>query len=257
MNIILQTIVVLFLVFLLLLFMIKISKFIARVYKEKNLMNCFSQFLHCLQSYLTFSGYYRHKESKTKEIISQIIRRKTIVIYNFLTLLCSLIFISYTFVQYLSPFTCESFLKVLITCFMIYRSWEILICQLNVLFHTDKEVNPSGYKRGYIEPRRLLFVAILNYFEILFLYAIAYHYFQYLFSVEGLCLNDIFHAIYFSAVTMTTLGYGDIYPIETWGAIITTIHIILSIFLTLMVLSRFISNLDQSKKNCGKINIVF
>ena len=44
-----------------------------------------------------------------------------------------------------------------------------------------------------------------------------------IFNVEADSFNTFFDAIYWATVSLTTVGYGDIYPVTTAGRIITMI----------------------------------
>ena len=44
-----------------------------------------------------------------------------------------------------------------------------------------------------------------------------------IFNVEGESFESFFDAIYWATVSLTTVGYGDIYPVSTAGRIITMI----------------------------------
>ena len=44
-----------------------------------------------------------------------------------------------------------------------------------------------------------------------------------IFNVEGDSFKTFFDAIYWATVSLTTVGYGDIYPVTTTGRIITMI----------------------------------
>ena len=50
-----------------------------------------------------------------------------------------------------------------------------------------------------------------------------------IFNVEPDSFNDFFDAIYWATVSLTTVGYGDIYPVSTLGRIITMISSIFGI----------------------------
>ena len=50
-----------------------------------------------------------------------------------------------------------------------------------------------------------------------------------IFNVEPDSFNNFFDAIYWATVSLTTVGYGDIYPVSTAGRIITMISSILGI----------------------------
>ena len=49
------------------------------------------------------------------------------------------------------------------------------------------------------------------------------------FNVEGDSFGTFFDAIYWATVSLTTVGYGDIYPVTTAGRIITMISSIFGI----------------------------
>ncbi len=44
-----------------------------------------------------------------------------------------------------------------------------------------------------------------------------------IFNIEGDTFDTFFDAIYWATVSLTTVGYGDIYPITTAGRVITMI----------------------------------
>lgn len=50
-----------------------------------------------------------------------------------------------------------------------------------------------------------------------------------IFNVEGDSFQSFFDAIYWATVSLTTVGYGDIYPITTAGRIITMLSSIFGI----------------------------
>ena len=50
-----------------------------------------------------------------------------------------------------------------------------------------------------------------------------------IFNVEGESFESFFDAIYWATVSLTTVGYGDIYPVTKTGRIITMISSILGI----------------------------
>lgn len=50
-----------------------------------------------------------------------------------------------------------------------------------------------------------------------------------IFNVEPDSFNNFFEAIYWATVSLTTVGYGDIYPVTTFGRIITMISSVFGI----------------------------
>jgi len=68
------------------------------------------------------------------------------------------------------------------------------------------------------------------------------------FSYSRLCLNDTTNAIYYSLVTMITVGYGDITPITKEGALLVIVQVSIGLFLTFFTLARFIGTLPRPVK---------
>ena len=50
-----------------------------------------------------------------------------------------------------------------------------------------------------------------------------------IFNVEPESFNNFFDAIYWATVSLTTVGYGDIYPVTTLGRVITMISSVFGI----------------------------
>ena len=50
-----------------------------------------------------------------------------------------------------------------------------------------------------------------------------------IFNVEPESFNTFFDAIYWATVSLTTMGYGDIYPVTTLGRIVTMVSSIFGI----------------------------
>ena len=65
-------------------------------------------------------------------------------------------------------------------------------------------------------------------------------------SVEGWSIID---ALYFSVMTMSTIGYGDLVPTTTWSKLFTIIFSILSIGFFAAVIANIVANVLERKKN--------
>ena len=93
-------------------------------------------------------------------------------------------------------------------------------------------------------PRRSIILLFFNYIEITIHFASVY-----LLSLSigySGCLNPITSplvSVYFSIVTITTLGYGDIHPISWIGSALVSIEVLVGIALIVTALARFISEL--------------
>ena len=102
---------------------------------------------------------------------------------------------------------------------VILIGWRVFdICQKNariVVF--DRKISESlGKKWDFQSVERRLVLAILNYVELIVLYASLYTILPFGTGERGLSRFD---SLYFSSVTFTTLGYGDIRPVSITKAV--------------------------------------
>lgn len=114
---------------------------------------------------------------------------------------------------------------------IISRAVEIFVAFLN-----DAVAKLNGDKpRSDLNPGDRLRLAFRSYFELLFNFATLYYIMPSCWFKDNHVFNNIFDAVYFSGITMTTVGYGDISP-SLWPA---QMSVLLQIFcgLTLAVLS--------------------
>nr|WP_297704024.1 ion transporter [uncultured Butyrivibrio sp.] len=72
-----------------------------------------------------------------------------------------------------------------------------------------------------------------------------------IFSVEGESFNTFFDAIYWATVSLTTVGYGDIYPVTTAGRVITMISSMFGIAIVALpagiITARYLDALTEEK----------
>ena len=72
------------------------------------------------------------------------------------------------------------------------------------------------------------------------------------FNVEGDSFETFFEAIYWATVSLTTVGYGDIYPVTTAGRIITMISSIFGIAIVALpagiITAGYMDELSEEKK---------
>jgi len=54
-------------------------------------------------------------------------------------------------------------------------------------------------------------------------------------------IGRLWQCVYFSAVTITTLGYGDIYPLSFWAQASTVLEIVFSVFFVVFLFGTFVS----------------
>lgn len=121
------------------------------------------------------------------------------------------------------------------------RMIEIITYQLSILLF-DQYKNKDYALAGY---RRILVLSIMNYIEILLWFAIFYRYLRIDFYDTNKVLSTAIGSLYYSMVTISTLGYGEIYPISSLGRVVVTAQIAIGIFLLVLILSRIISYLPK------------
>lgn len=141
---------------------------------------------------------------------------------------------------------------------MIYgcvRLFEIVVFQFYTqIYGGYRGKKPSLYYtvESY---RRSIVLAGLLYLEVIIWFAAFYRLNGGSFGSSKLHLDSFFVALYYSIVTMTTIGYGDISPIQTPGLILVSTQALIGIFMTILVLSRIISYIpkpwteDEAEKN--------
>jgi hypothetical protein len=133
------------------------------------------------------------------------------------------------------------------------RIIEIVVVLINVTFldeyrtlyeriiNKNKEMKPYTLA-GF---RRLALLAVHNYFEVLFWFGAFYAAFAGAFCPRGgVVLESISGALYFSTVTMTTLGYGDITPLGTGapvGILLTCLQTLIGVLIAIIIFARVLS----------------
>lgn len=135
----------------------------------------------------------------------------------------------------------------------MFISWEILglpVYPLTVQFvdryrYDKSEPYPYCYWFPYSLNRTILFV-LWGYIEAIIYFAYMYRHFDVVRYMDcGMPITTVWDALYFSVVTITTLGYGDIRPINLCGRILTSVEPITGITLLVLVLGLFFVKFDR------------
>jgi hypothetical protein len=110
----------------------------------------------------------------------------------------------------------------------------------------DNYATEKGIRSSY---RSVILLAV-GYLELIVGFAILYLRFGAIsFTSEpAKIITQPMDALYFSTVTITTLGFGDISPFNETGRFLVMVETILGITLIVFVLSIFISNSEVLKK---------
>jgi len=121
-------------------------------------------------------------------------------------------------------------ITVAISCYLLIET----ICYVaSLIFVADMFVKPRSYRRNIL----MLF---LNYMEISFCFAVMYAGFHLL----GNQPQSVIDYIYFSIVTSTTIGYGDLHPVNDAGKILVCIQAVIVVAFIVLFLNFFGSKVE-------------
>lgn len=134
--------------------------------------------------------------------------------------------------------------------FSVYRLIDIFIKFGKVIF-IDSNLILKFKKEPYIflptlKPYRWVILQIVNIYEIVLCYAVLYLHFGYLFSYK---IENSLTAIYYSILTFTTLGYGDIKPTDIFLKTIVITQLIFFIVIIFLIIPAIFSLLRTEKKS--------
>jgi len=139
-------------------------------------------------------------------------------------------------------------IDIIFLIYAVIRISEIFTYLVNVLFFDPLRAEKRGERYKPIGRERMLILLFINMIELMIWFAIFYGNFDCLYSDKKELLNSFFGSLYFSTVTMTTLGYGDITPQRDLSMAISIIHTFLGVFIISVVINflLFRSNPDQT-----------
>ena len=137
------------------------------------------------------------------------------------------------------------------------RIYDISITQIDTLLfrvyrirkiEARKEKESVTYTphaiRSYIRSAVLL---LHNYVELMFWFALFYHYWAWAFHSSTESLDSFFTPLNFSFVTMTSFGSTTVCPSEIWGNILVLLQSAIGLFMAILILTRFIAFLPWSR----------
>ena len=129
------------------------------------------------------------------------------------------------------------------------RNWEIVIGIFHDSFRSLAGVGPDSALNTLQRVR----LAMLNYVELAMHCAILY----YFIPVSGMfkpALSGFFEALYFSGVTITTLGYGDVTPDHLIGRLVVLFEVFSGLLILLFAISVYIGGHRGSKDTESRID---
>ena len=125
------------------------------------------------------------------------------------------------------------------------RVVEIFVYQVNVLLWDPRRARQEDKEYRLLGYRRSLVLGLHNYAEMVLWFAAIYGSLPQLFDDPECILAHALGCLYFSVVTVTTLGYGDVTPIDSLGWFLVVAQTTLGVFMALVIISRFVSLLPR------------
>lgn len=118
--------------------------------------------------------------------------------------------------------------------FLFARQFDLRAIRAFRVFRIMRVIKNSKYSESLqrfahalriIKPEITLFYIVVSVF--LFLSATGIYYFEH--KVQPIQFASVFHSLWWAIVTITTVGYGDVYPITIGGRVFTFVILLLSL----------------------------
>jgi len=182
-------------------------------------------FMSCLVVVRSFSLF--HIASFLRNFISGSIISEFYVVVWFLILLAILIFNAYL----------ATWLAMLLVCYRLVDGLNYRLCMIFV----------DRYKKdwGLRSLNQSLVLLFINYLEIIVGFATLYLLTDSVGYNIGVPLSSRLDALYFSVITITTLGYGDIKPIVEVGKWLCLTETVMGFILIVLVVGSFLTGVHD------------
>jgi hypothetical protein len=138
--------------------------------------------------------------------------------------------------------TIAVFWQGFLLAYAFWRVLEICIYNMRQMLGAHTKIPTPNTVRS---TRRSFLLALLNYGEVLLWFAAAYRVLSLSFGSNAESVGSATGSFYFSILTMAT--YGDITPKTTPAQWLVAGHLVISLFITLGVLARFVSLLPRPR----------
>ncbi len=119
---------------------------------------------------------------------------------------------------------------------VVYLLIEVFNYPLYLIF-----VEAYGKEWCLRSPNRSLMLLFINYIEMIIGFAALYLYTGAIGDTSKMPINKPLDAVYFSSVTITTLGYGDFTPMNEIGKILISVEAIAGLIFIVLVVAIFVS----------------
>lgn len=133
----------------------------------------------------------------------------------------------------------------------IWRVYESVIITTNSALFAGEQAKRKDGTQDVLSPERRVVYALMTYVGLSFWFAILYMKFHCLFESPHIKLTSLSGSWYFSIATMSTLGYGDIFPTTEWGGFIAACQTMIGIFFAIIILGSLISWIKQPESSSG------
>lgn len=129
----------------------------------------------------------------------------------------------------------------------IFRLFRLI--RLFKLFRYSKAIN--RYKNAFSLIKTELAIFLSATLFLLYVASVGIYYFEN--SAQPEQFSSVFHCMWWAVATLTTIGYGDIYPITAGGKIFTSIIVIIGLGVVAIPTGLFASALTKSAQNEDKV----
>jgi hypothetical protein len=120
---------------------------------------------------------------------------------------------------------------------------DMLIAQGHVVLFGGYWAEEQGEDRGVKSVHRLLVNALHNYAEVIAWFALFYLELECWFDRIGREIHPTVDAVLFSFATMTSFGYSDVRPANTYGSLLTLIQSAIGLMMALLILGLIVNAL--------------
>lgn len=127
----------------------------------------------------------------------------------------------------------------------IWRIYESVLITTNSALFAREQAKRKGGTQDILSSERRVVYALITYLGLSFWFAIFYMKFHCLFESPRIRLSSLIGSWYFSVTTMSTLGYGDIFPTTEWGGVIAICQTMIGILFAIVIVGSFVSWIKQ------------
>lgn len=145
----------------------------------------------------------------------------------------------------LLPNSLSSLLRWAVITYAGIRMLEIVSFQAYTQLYGGYRKKTPRLHYELLSYRRSIFLAVLLYLEILIWFAVLYRLNAAAFATDGMALSQPLKALYYSTVTMTTLGYGDVHAQRQVGFCLVTTQALIGVFMTVLIFARIVTYLPR------------